>query len=399
MIRPLLLVVLVATCLGCQSDTSSESVPTIPVEYVTTETFESKVLEADRPVLLDFTAVWCGPCKEVDPVIESIAPEMEGRAYVYKLDIDQSPEVYESLRINGVPTVAFFNNGQEEDRITSPQSRETYVQYLESMIGGESAEAATRALLEIDTFRRHFILSRDLEAVEAFAQQMPDLLTAPFENGQSTLSLVLNRPSVRQNDLISIILEAGVEVLPREYVGLGRCDEYRSAVDADPDLIDRADPDGALPLYVAMMRERRLADGGCFEFLMERGADPSGAQHLHYNLNRGVVLSQDAQRMARFLARGLDPHAEDVNGYNALHMAVQYGYTDVVATLLDRGVDVSIATDEGKTAIDLVEASLARIQERLDSGGEEAMITYYSTRLQEMESLRNMLTEHQSVDA
>ena len=63
------------------------------VTYVTTENFQSEVLESNLPVLVDFTATWCAHCKTVDPIIESLLPQLSGTAKVFKLDIDESPEI------------------------------------------------------------------------------------------------------------------------------------------------------------------------------------------------------------------------------------------------------------------------------------------------------------------
>ncbi len=383
---------LVGALVGCTEEGAKVQTTESTVEYVTTASFTEKVLEADKPVLVDFTATWCAPCRLVDPIIESIAPEMEGRAYVYKLDIDQSPEIYDSLRVNGVPTVLFFNQGQEEDRITSPQSRETYVQYLESMIGGDSAEEATLALLEMDSFRRHFLLSRDVEAVSAFATQRPDILTQPFENGQTTLSLVLNRPSVRQNQLVDMILATGIEVQDRELVGLGRCGELEAAIERDPDMVRRPDPDGAVPLFVAMARERRLPDGGCLSLLERHLPDLSSFQHPYYNLNRFVILGQNSRRLARYLEKGLNPSARDQNGFNALHIAAQFGIVDMVNILIDHGMDPTVATDEGKTALDLVSDAMARTQQRLEDADENAR-SFHEERLEVLSEVRDVLEE------
>lgn len=83
--------------------------------HVTTATFESEVLKSDKPVLVDFFATWCGPCKMLAPVIDELAAEYEGKAKVAKLDTDESGEVAAQYGIMGVPTVMIFKNGQKVD--------------------------------------------------------------------------------------------------------------------------------------------------------------------------------------------------------------------------------------------------------------------------------------------
>lgn len=81
-------------------------------QILTSTDFKEKVLEADKPVLVDFFATWCGPCKRVAPVIEEIEKELEGSAYVYKVDIDQSPDIAASFMVSSVPTIIAFKDGK-----------------------------------------------------------------------------------------------------------------------------------------------------------------------------------------------------------------------------------------------------------------------------------------------
>ena len=85
-------------------------------QVISSAEFQEKVLEADRPVLVDFFATWCGPCKELAPTVEDVAVEMGDRAYAYKVDVDQSPDITRRYRIMSVPTVIVFENGEVKDQ-------------------------------------------------------------------------------------------------------------------------------------------------------------------------------------------------------------------------------------------------------------------------------------------
>jgi len=78
--------------------------------------FDTEVVNSDRPVLVDFTATWCGPCRQIAPLVDQLADEYEGRAKVAKLDIDESPETARRFQIRGVPTILVFKGGEVVDQ-------------------------------------------------------------------------------------------------------------------------------------------------------------------------------------------------------------------------------------------------------------------------------------------
>lgn len=99
------------------------------VVAVTTETLEQQVVQSERPVLVDFYADWCGPCKTVSPVVEEIAVEYEGRVEVRKIDIDLNPELARRYGVRSIPTLMVFKDGEVQDTILGavPKSKLTEV--------------------------------------------------------------------------------------------------------------------------------------------------------------------------------------------------------------------------------------------------------------------------------
>ena len=79
---------------------------------ITADNFETEVLQADKPVLLDFWATWCGPCRMLAPVVEEIAAEVEGRAKVGKVNVDEEPELAAAFNINSIPTLVVMKGGK-----------------------------------------------------------------------------------------------------------------------------------------------------------------------------------------------------------------------------------------------------------------------------------------------
>ncbi len=86
--------------------------------YVTDATFEQEVLQSELPVLLEFTAVWCGPCKMLEPVLEEIAAEYTGQMKVVKVDADQNPALVTRFGVMGIPTLMLFKGGESQLRLT-----------------------------------------------------------------------------------------------------------------------------------------------------------------------------------------------------------------------------------------------------------------------------------------
>ena len=79
---------------------------------ITDDNFETEVLKSDLPVLVDFWAEWCGPCKVLGPIIDKVAPEYDGKIKFTKLNIDQNPATAPNYQIRGIPTVLIFKNGE-----------------------------------------------------------------------------------------------------------------------------------------------------------------------------------------------------------------------------------------------------------------------------------------------
>jgi thioredoxin 1 len=87
-------------------------------------TFQLEVLESSLPVLVDFTAVWCGPCKMLDPILQQLAQSWQGKIKVVKLDVDDSPNLAMDYQIMGVPTLMLFKGGQPVERVTGYQPKD-----------------------------------------------------------------------------------------------------------------------------------------------------------------------------------------------------------------------------------------------------------------------------------
>ncbi|NNE36229.1 MAG: thioredoxin [Rhodothermales bacterium] len=102
---------------------------------VTDDTFESEVLQSDQPVLVDFWAAWCGPCRMIAPIIEELAEEFEGRAKLAKLDVDYNPQVATDFGVRSIPTLLFFKDGRVVDQLVGAAPKKSLSDKLENLVG------------------------------------------------------------------------------------------------------------------------------------------------------------------------------------------------------------------------------------------------------------------------
>ncbi len=100
----------------------------------TTQNFESEVLNSDKPVLVDFFADWCGPCKMMAPVIEELAELYDGKAKVGKLNVDSNEEIAMKYGVMSIPTILVIKNGQVEAKMVGVQKRETLMDALDKAL-------------------------------------------------------------------------------------------------------------------------------------------------------------------------------------------------------------------------------------------------------------------------
>jgi thioredoxin 1 len=102
---------------------------------VTTSDWKAEVLEADKPVLVDFWAEWCGPCRMVSPIVDEIAQESSDRLKVVKLNVDENPQTARDYGIMSIPTLMVFDGGQPAKRIVGAKGKHALLSDLEEFIG------------------------------------------------------------------------------------------------------------------------------------------------------------------------------------------------------------------------------------------------------------------------
>ncbi len=111
------------------------------VTVVSDSTFETDVLKADGPVLVDFWAPWCGPCRAVAPVMEKVAELYAGRVRVAKLNVDENPVTSQTYGIRSIPTVALFKGGDVVDGVLGAAPLPFFTDMLDKHVGTDAAKA------------------------------------------------------------------------------------------------------------------------------------------------------------------------------------------------------------------------------------------------------------------
>jgi thioredoxin 1 len=95
--------------------------------HVNEGNFQNEVLNSSQPVLVDFTATWCGPCRMLDPVVKQLAQDWDGKVKVVKLDVDDNPQIAMQYGVMGVPTLMLFKGGQLSQRVSGYQPKDRLV--------------------------------------------------------------------------------------------------------------------------------------------------------------------------------------------------------------------------------------------------------------------------------
>jgi thioredoxin 1 len=109
-----------------------------PVE-ITDRTFQSEVLESETPVVLDFWAPWCAPCRAIAPIVEELAPRYEGRVTFGKVNVDENQQIAANYAIRSIPTLLFFRDGEVVNQVVGVLSKPALVLKVDEMLGTEQA--------------------------------------------------------------------------------------------------------------------------------------------------------------------------------------------------------------------------------------------------------------------
>jgi putative thioredoxin len=214
------------------------------VKDATTQSFMKDVIEASKtqPVLVDFWAPWCGPCKQLTPILEKVVKAAKGKVKLVKMDIDKHPEIPGQMGIQSIPAVIAFSNGQPVDGFMGALPESQVVAFLERLTKGkitdegadlmkaaEDALAAGQAAEAADIFAQ--ILAEDSSNIPALAGLARCYIaTGNLDQASKTLAMI---PEAKQGDTAVAAARAALEIA-EQAKSLGPIDELQQKVAADP---------------------------------------------------------------------------------------------------------------------------------------------------------------------
>lgn len=162
-----------------------------PVRDITTAEFMTEVIEAskERPVLIDFWAPWCGPCKQLAPLLEKAVADARGKVKLVKMNIDEYPEVSGKMGIQSIPAVIAFVDGKPADGFMGAKSEREIVQFIEKLVGPSGPSELDQALAQANELLQDENYEQAAQLFSAIINQVPDNLDAIAGYGMVALKL------------------------------------------------------------------------------------------------------------------------------------------------------------------------------------------------------------------
>lgn len=157
------------------------------VQNVTDATFENEVFHSEIPVLIDFWAEWCAPCKQQDPIVEEVARELEGKLKVVRVDVDRNPVVANAFRVQSIPTIVFMSHGQIVGGQAGLTSKRAILDMVKPLVSANAAEVKPDELSQLLGQRR--AVPVDIRDASSYGRtRIPSAVNVPRDEIESRAS-------------------------------------------------------------------------------------------------------------------------------------------------------------------------------------------------------------------
>ncbi len=152
----------------------------MPVIQVTDQTFEREVLASDLPVLIDLYADWCQPCKAIAPIVAQLSDELAGKIKFCKVDVDRSPQIAASFRVQSIPMLVLLNEGRPVDQVVGAVDKKALLKMLEPVMPRDAGEVAPKELAALIPQKR--VVAVDVREALAFKRyRIPGAVNVPAD--------------------------------------------------------------------------------------------------------------------------------------------------------------------------------------------------------------------------
>lgn len=299
--------------------------------------FEKEVVNSDVPVLVDFTAPWCGPCKALNPILDELAEDMVGKAKVVKIDVDDNLELAKRFNVRGIPKLITYFNGKLQDDVSSMRTKAPLADALTALAEGVSLEQVMMNNIDDDNVRADYFKTASLDDIKALIQNQPELASKETW-GMNPASLAA---SLQRNDLFDFF-KNDCEPHFLDYIGLGRVDEVKEFLSQSPELAVNSGEKSMSPLCVAIKYDQL----DMVKLLVENGAKPEEEHPKRGKLNALMSLMNVHEKpnlalITYLVENGLSANAS-CDGVPYLHLAVEFNAPDIANFLIAQGADINV---------------------------------------------------------
>ena len=166
-----------------------------PLQYVTEQTFERDVIQTDLPVLIEFSAVWCAPCKQVEPDVIALADELQGKAKVFKIDVDKSPMLAQEMQIKSVPTFMVVKGGRVVAAQPGAMRRQQLRAFIEPFLPRSESAVRVEEFLKLAQSGR--VVAVDTRDASSFARaHIPGAVNLPLAELEAKIDTIASTGKV-----------------------------------------------------------------------------------------------------------------------------------------------------------------------------------------------------------